>query len=415
MAALWGLGGCATSPSRALTSAGSEPLWPQWGGLQRDFVVSDAELTTAWPDAGPPSLWRRSLGAGYSALVLADGRLYAHHRDGENEVVSAFDAASGEPLWSFDYPAPPGPVRAREYGEGPNATPLLADGKLITLGYTGWVHAFDAVDGELLWRRDLEAEGARPLRFGHSASPLEIDGAVFLLTGGRERGSLALELDDGSVRWTGPPKGVSYASPVLAGEGEARQLVYLSSEEVVALDPDDGVLLWTSPCRNGFGNNAADPVWLAPDRIWVASQGDSGARILRPPWSRPSEEPPSVSPIWHQPRASVHHWNAVRFGDRMITAIGGGGAFLAAIELATGEIVWRERGFPKARLLRAGELLVVLDENGVLSLARPEDEGLEVLAQAPILERPAWTVPTLAGGILYLRDQRSMLALDLRE
>ncbi|MDY7096405.1 MAG: hypothetical protein SX243_25830, partial [Acidobacteriota bacterium] len=97
-------------------------------------------------------------------------------------------------------------------------------------------------------------------------------------------------------------------------------MVYLSSEEIFGLDADSGELLWSSFCRNGWGNNAADPVWLPPDRIWVASLPDDGARLLRLPSAADGAD--GVEVLWHQSTVSVHHWNALPFGDHMITAVG---------------------------------------------------------------------------------------------
>ncbi|MDY7093886.1 MAG: hypothetical protein SX243_13020, partial [Acidobacteriota bacterium] len=101
-------------------------------------------------------------------------------------------------------------------------------------------------------------------------------------------------------------------------------------------------------------------------------------------------------------------------GDHVISAVGSQGLVLAAVEIDSGRILWRQRGFPKARLLKVGEELLVLDENGVLSWGRPGADGVQVLARAKVLAKPSWTTPTLVDGVLYLRDQWSLVALDLR-
>jgi outer membrane protein assembly factor BamB len=393
--------------------------WPQWGGVHRDFSVGEGggvgQGGTVWPEAGPRELWRRDLGPGYSSLVVGGGRLFTLYRDGENEAVIAVDAASGETLWTFSYPASLGPGRARGYGEGPHSTPLLAEiegrSVLVAVGSNGAVHALDPADGDLLWSFDLGAASGTT-RFGHAASPLPVDDTVVLLAGGSEPRALALDVRSGGVRWMGPPRGVSYASPILVTHDGRRQVVYVSAEEILGLDATSGELLWSSFCRNGWGNNAADPVWLPPDRVWVASLPDDGARLLR--FLPSAADGDGIEVLWHEPTVSVHHWNAVPFGDRMITAVGSQGLVLAAVEIATGRILWRQRGFPKARLLKIGEELLVLDETGALTWGRPGADGLKILARAEVLTKPAWTIPALADGILYLRDQRSLVALDLR-
>jgi hypothetical protein len=54
-----------------------------------------------------------------------------------------------------------------------------------------------------------------------------------------------------------------------------------------------------------------------------------------------------------------------------------------------------------------------MDENGTLGLAIAARDGLRVLARAPVLSNRAWTVPTLSGTTLYMRDRKQIVALAL--
>src|SRR4029079_8810419 len=47
------------------------------------------------------------------------------------------------------------------------------------------------------------------------------------------------------------------------------------------------------------------------------------------------------------------------------------------------------------------------------ALATPGDNGLTVHAKSQILRERAWTVPTLSGTTLYVRDRHQITALDL--
>ena len=110
----------------------------------------------------------------------------------------------------------------------------------------------------------------------------------------------------------------------------------------------------------------------------------------------------------------VHFSNALRIGELVIGSSGDfGPAFLIAMDVATGEEVWRERRFARAHMVYADGKLVIIDEDGDLAIASVGDQGLEVHAQAPILTENAWTPPTLVGTTLYVRDRRNILAFDL--
>jgi len=111
----------------------------------------------------------------------------------------------------------------------------------------------------------------------------------------------------------------------------------------------------------------------------------------------------------------VHHSNVVRIGDYIYGANGDFGAtlFLCA-NIRTGEILWRERAMVRANTLMVGDRAILLDEEGTLTLGRLSPKGLEIQSQFRILENLAWTPPSIAGTRLFLRDRKSMAALNLQ-
>src|SRR5262245_42157816 len=50
--------------------------WPHVRGPAYDAHSRETGLVDDWPSAGPPVLWTRELGPGYSSLVVADGRAF---------------------------------------------------------------------------------------------------------------------------------------------------------------------------------------------------------------------------------------------------------------------------------------------------------------------------------------------------
>jgi hypothetical protein len=73
--------------------------WPQWGGLDRNFIVPDADLVLTWPSAGPKRIWERPLGDGFSSIVSDGLSLYTLYRDGPDDVVVSLDAETGRTVW----------------------------------------------------------------------------------------------------------------------------------------------------------------------------------------------------------------------------------------------------------------------------------------------------------------------------
>lgn len=84
-----------------------------------------------------------------------------------------------------------------------------------------------------------------------------------------------------------------------------------------------------------------------------------------------------------------------------------------AINIDTGKLAWRIRGYSKCNMLSADGKLIMLDQEGNLMLATATAEGLDIHAKAKVLEERSWTVPTLVGTTLYLRDNKTIAAFDL--
>jgi outer membrane protein assembly factor BamB len=255
--------------------------WRRWGGPRGDFKVSATGLADVWPAEGPPVLWDRPLGGGYSAIVVDAGSLYTMYRDGKDDVVIALDAIDGATAWEHRYTAPTYESQSVQFGKGPNATPLVLDDRLITLGYTGVLSCIERGTGDLLWSHDLiEDFGGDVLDFGYSASPIEHDGRVVVLIGGLRHGVVAFDPADGSIAWSGPVTSVSYATPIVIDVDGQLQLVYMSADEIVGLDAGSGEKQWSFPVVNQYRNNATGPHFGEGNLLWVATQLDGGTRAL---------------------------------------------------------------------------------------------------------------------------------------
>src|SRR5262249_8537298 len=152
--------------------------------------VTGVKLADRWPDSGPPRLWSRPLGDGYSGIVGDESRVYTMYRAEAREVVVALDTRSGKTLWEQRYPAPYSKGHSAEYsGRIPSATPVMSRGRLYTIGYTAKVHCFDAASGKVLWACDLiKDHGGKIQEFGYCASPLVYEDTLVALLGGKADG-----------------------------------------------------------------------------------------------------------------------------------------------------------------------------------------------------------------------------------
>jgi outer membrane protein assembly factor BamB len=393
------------------SSAESQQAWPQWGGANRNFTVSGSRLAEAWPAEGPKRLWGRELGEGHSSVVVDQGRLYTLYSKGEQEFVISLDAADGKTIWEKSYQAPTAGL-GLEFGKGPHSTPLVVGNLVYTVGVIGHLNAFEKQTGKLVWSHDLWKElGGKKMGRGYSCSPLPYKNRVILTLGGAGQALVAFDQKTGALVWKKQDFELSPSTPILIKVDGQDQLVIALANEIVSLNPNNGELLWSHPHPCMYGLNITTPLWGPDNILFISSAYNGGSRALE---LKQAGGKTTVKELWAHRRMRVHHSTMMRIGDLVVGSSGDfGPAPMTAVDVKTGAVVWQDRSFPKANLLQAGSKLVVLDEDGVLALVTISREGMKIISKANIMTNRAWTPPSLVGTRLYLRDRRTIVALDL--
>lgn len=387
--------------------------WAQWGGPQRNFKSSTTGIALNWPATGPRKLWSRELGDGYSSIAVEDQTLFTMYRKGEQDVVVALAAKTGKTLWEYAYDAPFWKEQDMSNGPGPHATPLVVGNYVFTTGATGKLHCLDKKSGRLVWSHDLFKEFNGTVRpNGYSCSPLAYKNTIIVMVGGADQALMAFDQKDGTIVWKKHSFKNSTSSPILIKVDGQEQLVAFMFAEIVGLDPNNGDLLWSHPHETDYGLNTTTPVWGDDNLLFVSSGYNGGSRVIR---LMQSKGKTTVEEVWFHRLMRVHFGNCIRVGELVFGSSGDfGPAPLTAVNVKTGKIIWRNRAFPRSNLLLADGHLILLDEDGNLALTTPTPEGLTVHAKVALMNNNSWTVPALAGTTLYVRDRKTILAVDLK-
>ena len=378
----------------AVASAADQ--WLQWGGPNRDFTCPDPGLAEKWPDGGPAKVWSADIGPGHSAIVTDGQTLYTMCRRGEDDAIVAYNAASGEKKWETTYAAPTKPDMQLEFGPGPHSTPLIAGDRLYTVGGMVQFNCLDRHTGKILWSHDLMTElGAGHCQRGYGASPIAYKELVILPTGGGDTGVTAFRQDSGEIAWKSEKFRAGYPSPVLASANGEEQLVLALAADRLALDPNTGKTRWRVGVDKQLAGIMSTPLWVGPDRVLFSCAYGGGTQLFR---IAKKDGELAAEEMWLTPKLKVMHGSLVRIGDRVYGSSGDfGPAFMMALDLETGKLLWRDRAFAKATLLAVGEKLLILDEEGKLGLARADGGGAECAgAGRPCCERrrsrfPRWS------------------------
>jgi outer membrane protein assembly factor BamB len=393
----------------SLTLAAAAPAadWPQFRGPDLTGVSGETGLIRSWPEDGPPELWRVPLGEGYSGISVVGDRAYTLYVADGREVLGVFDTADGRELWNY----PLGKAWKDMMGNGPRSTPTLVDGIAFLLGSHGTLAAIDSATGKELWRQDLQVTlGARPPTWGVSTSPI-VEGDLLLLDAGGSGGRsiVALNRHNGELVWQAESDKAGYATPLPLTVDGSRQVVMFTGTQIVAVDPTDGRVLWKQSWKTSYDVNAAMPLFIPPNRLFVASGYSTGGALFE---LQVDGESSVVDRVWTSPKMRNQFSSSI-YHDGHIYGFDNG--TLKCLDARTGEEKWAVReGFGHGSLTLADDHLYILGDRGKLALVEATPAGYREKSTTDVLSGKCWTVPTLADGRLYLRNEKQLVALDLR-
>ena len=396
----------------ALNAKTEGAAWTQWGGPHRNFTTEASGLKSGWPAAGPKVMWKRPLGEGYSSPSVEAGVLYTMYGRAGQEIVTALDAATGKTLWEHSTPTT---FRsdAPEMGNGPYSTPLLAGDRVFTAGVSGRLQCLDKKNGKPLWTQMLwEDHGGTHLMYGYASSPIAFRDTIIVPAGGKGKATIAFQQADGKVAWAKGSIPNTYSSPLTINVDGLEQLVSVMDGLVFGLNPHNGDLQWQIPFRADYGISVATPVWCPGNLLFVSAEYGAGSKMIH---LERNGMQTRAKEAWSSNRLRLHNGNAMWVGGALYFTSGGKGsqAILSAVEAASGNIFWQERSIQKATFVWADGKLITLDQDGNLMLADPSPKGFKVAAKSKLLTNLSWTPPVLVGTRLYLRDRKTIMAVDL--
>jgi outer membrane protein assembly factor BamB len=385
--------------------------WPQWRGPARDGSVPASQAPREWP-ASYAQAWRVEVGEGYSSPVLADGRVFVHSRRDPQESVTAIDAASGKVIWRQDYAAP---YQKNQYavrmGKGPNATPLVAAGRVFTIGATGVLTAWDAASGREVWRKDFsKSVDFSKLFCGTSASPLLVGGLVVVQVGSDVGGGTIVALDPatGTAKWEWRGAGPGYASPALVTVAGTPQIVTMTNQSIVGVEAATGRQLWSVPFPDEWHENIVTPVWTGTHLVVSGIRQGTQAYTLQQAggtWT--------ASRVWRNVEASMYMSSPVAADGVVYGMSDKRKGHFVAIDAATGAVKWKTEGREgaQAAVLLAPSHVLYLTDGGDLSIVKRAAGEFALERKYDLGTEETWTTPLVLGRDLIVRDATSLTRL----
>jgi outer membrane protein assembly factor BamB len=383
--------------------------WPQWQGPDRTGLSKETGLLQRWPASGPPAAWSISgLGAGYGSLAIKGDRMFVQALTGSGSAVTSLNRADGKVVWTKVL----GRGANNDRGPGPRGTPTLDGDRVYALSETGDLACLNASNGTALWQRNILADfGGRQIPWLISESPLVDGNNVIVTPGGPRAGIVALDKMTGKTVWQSQQLSdeAGYSSPVAADVQGVRVIMTLTSRAGVGVRASDGKLMWSHPAVANDTANVATPIFH-DNKVFYTSNYGTGAALLG---LTAQAGEVKAQQIYFTREMQNHHGGLVLVNGYLY---GFHGSILTCLDFATGRMQWRDRSVGKGTLVYADGHLYIQSEDNVVGLAEANPAAYKEKGRFRTKDQgfPSWAHPVVSGGRLYIRDQGTLSAYNIK-
>ena len=382
--------------------------WPQWQGPDRDRVSKETGLLKEWPAGGPKVVWTATgLGAGYGSMAVAGTRVFVQGMRGTSSTVIALNRADGKEVWAKALGQP----RDNDRGPGPRGTPTVDGDRLYVLTENGDLACLKT-DGAVVWQRNILKEfGGSQIQWLISESPL-VDGPHVVVTpGGRGAGMVKLDKMTGKTVWTAKELSdtAGYSSIIAADVQGVRTYMTFTASAGVGVRASDGKVMFRYPKAANQVANIATPIY-SNNKVFFTSAYGTGGGLLD--LSAQNGEVVSKE-VYFTQNMKNHHGGVVLVDGYLY---GFSDAILTCLEFATGNQMWRDRSVGKGTVTYADGHLYIQGERNAFALAEATSSGYREKGRFDIPDKglPSWAHPVISDGRLYVRNQDTLLAYDIK-
>lgn len=244
-----------------------------FGGQAVAYQIDHAH-TGYQPDGPAPPLvqrWSRTLGISESSIsypLIAEGKVFVLVDNGIDYGTNlyALDASTGATVW--------GPIQDK-FHRFSFAGLAYDAGRVFVLNFDGFLRAFNASSGALIWETLLAGEYPdHRILWDFTSPPTAVNGTIYVTGAGFGAEALAISQQDGTLKWFTAINGGQHSSPAVSASA-----VYLSfaGAATTALSPTTGQLLWQF--REAGGGDGRTPV-LFNNRVYVRDLVFRGHKVL---------------------------------------------------------------------------------------------------------------------------------------
>lgn len=404
--------------------------WPDWRGTNRDAIWSAKGVLQKFASDTILHKWSVPLGSGYSGPTVANEKVYVSdllQEPVQTEGVLCFDAQSGKKLWEHRYECVYSGVG---YPAGPRASVVISDGKAYSLGTMGHLFCFNAENGDVIWKKDLDGEyGINMPIWGIASTPLVVDEKLVVhVSGSNNSCVVAFNKNSGKEIWRNLEDRAGYSAPIVIQKNGNKIIVNWTEHSLSGLDAESGEIYWRFPWQTGSGMSIATPV-LYKDYIFV-SAFYSGSLLIKL-----GSDYKTAEKIWQREGENERNTDALHcvmntpvIVEDYIYGVDSYGE-LRCLELLTGDRIWEDQTavernrWANIHFVQNEDKIWMFNEQGELLITKLSPDGFTEISRS-LLIRPTrkqhprgvtWTHPAFAGNHVYIRNDNKMICADLSD
>ncbi len=380
----------------------------QWRGPGRDGIYKETGLMKSWPENGPALLWHfDGLGAGHaSAAVTGDHVFTAGTTDGIGYLY-CFDL-DGKLVWKVPY--------GEEWTEswpGVRSTPLVYHGKIYQLSGFGKLVCRKSDNGDFIWSVDVLKDYHGPnIKWGVTENLLIDDGKLFCTVGGPDTNLIALNPDNGMLIWKSSGKGEAsaYGSPAMVNLPNRKLLVAQTAKSIMGIDAANGKLLWSVDQPNTWSVHANTPLYHDGSIYCVSGYGRGGVML------KLADDGSSVQEMWRNTNLDNRMGGFVLVNGKIFGSDDSGKLWYC-LDWKTGAPMYSEKITGRGNIIFADGMLYLYGENGEVVLAEPLMDSFKKISafKVPFGADQHWAHLVIGNGRLYVRHGTSLMVYDIRK
>jgi outer membrane protein assembly factor BamB len=388
--------------------------WPCWRGSNEDGKSTVTGIIKDW-SGGLKKLWEVNYlcqgesNVSWSSVAVSGNRLVVPGRDNDKDLVFCLNSQSGELIWFGSYKAKTG----SSHGPGSRATPYIDMERVYTFGRSGDLACWSLENGKLLWRKNVEDDGSKEPTWGHSSSPLVYKDKVIVQAGG-ESFAIAYDKMTGDIIWKSGQGKAGYAAiSKMEIEGSTRLLVFQGTG-LSFLDPNNGSELWSVEWETDYGVNATTPA-VSDSIVFITSGYNTGCQAINVTRA-------GIKTLWTNKVIASQHSDPVII-DGFIYGYSGQSeqnrGYFKCVELEAGKEMWSTDKVGWGTVVYVDGHLLCMDIEGNLFLVKPDPKEFKLVTEMRDalgqVDHPAWTIPVIANGKLYLRYMQRLICYDIMQ